>query len=213
MKIVSKIFGVLFLIAGLAVAAFTVKLCFDNQGSIPVLLAPVEAAQHQADAMMSAVAEGDYEKAGSLIAGNPSLGMDRAPADVSGQLIWEAFQESYSYELVGECYATDSGVAQNVHVTYLDMASVTANLRQRSQVLLEARVAEAEDVSEIYDENNDYRESFVMAVLEQAVRDALEEDAEYTGMDLTINLTYSDGEWLVVSGSRLMEAITGGIVK
>ena len=213
MKIVSKIFGILLALAGLAVAAFTVKLCFDNQDSIPVLLAPVEAAQHQADALMEAVSNGDYETAGSLIVGNPSLGMDREPADTAGKLIWEAFMESYEYELVGECYATDSGVAQNVRVTYLDMASVTENLRQRSQVLLEAGVAGAEDVSEIYDENNEYRESFVMEVLEQAVRDALQEDVRYTGMDLTINLVYSEGEWLVVSDSRLMEAITGGVVK
>ena len=52
-----------------------------------------------------------------------------------------------------------------------------------------------------------------MDVLEQAVRDALREDVTYTGMDLTINLVYSDGQWLVVSDSRLMEAITGGVVK
>lgn len=213
MKWIAKIFGVLFALAGIAVAAFTVKLCLGNLNSIPVLLAPVEEAEKKAVALMDAVAAGDYETAETMILGNPQLGVDRDPADTAGAMIWDVFVQSYSYELVGESYATDSGIAQDVRVSYLNMDSVTQNLRTRSQTLLEERVAAAEDVDEIYDENNDYKEAFVMAVLEDAVEEALAQDAETTGMEFTINLVYRDGSWVVVSDSALMAAISGGIVK
>ncbi len=213
MKWIAKILGFVFALAGLAVAGFTVKLSMNNLDSIPVLLAPVEEAEQQAVKLMEAVADGDYAAAETLILGNPRLGVDRDPADAAGVLIWNAFVESYDYELVGESYATDSGIAQNVRVSYLDIGSVTANLRDRSQSLLEERVAQAEDVDQIYDEKNDYKEEFVMDVLNDAVKDALKEDAKMTGMEFTLNLVYRNGDWVVVSDSALMAAISGGIVK
>lgn len=213
MKIVAKIIGCLLALVGAAAAAFTVKLSFENIDSIPVLLEPVQAARDQAEALMDAVSQGDYDAAGSMILGTPDLGVDREPADTVGMMIWEAFVDSYEYELVGECYATDSGIAQNVRVSYLDITSVTKNLRTRSQTLLEAWIAQATDVSELYDENNEYKEEFVMDALHDAVRDALEEDAVSASMEFTMNLVYRDGTWVVVSDSALMAAITGGIVK
>lgn len=213
MRFIAKFIGLVFILAGVAVAGFTVEVAKNNLDSIPVLLAPVEEAEAQAQNLMEAVAKGDYETAGTLILGNPKLGVDRDPADTVGVIIWEAFVDSYSYEMVGESFATDSGIAQKVKVSYLDISSVTNNLKERSQTLLEARVAQAEDVDEIYDENNNYKEDFVMEVLYDAVVDALAEDAKMTGAEFTINLVYRDGKWLVVSDSALLSAISGEIVK
>ena len=213
MKWIARIVGVIFTLAGTAAAAFGVWLSMNNLESIPVLLAPVEEARSQAEIMMDAVAAGDYETAGAVILGEPELGVDRLPEDEAGVMIWEAFVESYQYELIGECYATDSGVSQNVRVTYLDISSVTQNLRQRSQTLLEERIAQAENVSDLYDENNEFHEEFVMAALHDAVRDALREDAKQTTVEFTLNLVYRDGDWLVVLDSDLKSAISGGITK
>lgn len=213
MKWIAKIIGLIFILAAVAVAGFTAEVTKNNLDSIPVLLAPVEEAEAQAQALMDAVARGDYATAEKLILGNPKLGVDRDPADAVGVMIWNAFVESYSYEMVGDSFATDSGIAQNVKVSYLDIGSVTKNLRERSQILLEARVAEAEDVDEIYDENNEYKEEFVMEVLKDAVTDALKEDAQMTGAEFTLNLVYRDGNWVVVSDSALLAAISGNVVK
>ena len=212
-KLIAVFIGLLFMAAGTVVAGFTVEVAKNNLDSIPVLLAPVEEAEAQAEALMEAVSKGDYETAGTLILGNPKLGVDRDPADAVGVMIWEAFVNSYSYEMVGDSFATDSGIAQKVKVSYLEIGSVTKNLKQRSQTLLEERVAQAEDVDEIYDENNNYKEDFVMDVLHDAVVDSLAEDAAMTGTEFTLNLVYRDGQWLVVSDSALMAAISGEIVK
>lgn len=213
MKWIYRFIGFIFAAAGTAAAAFAVWLCMNNLNSIPVLLEPVSEAQGQAAALMEAVSDGDYETAGSLILGNPRLGVDRAPEEEAGVMIWEAFVDSYDYELIGPCYATDSGVAQNVRVTYLDLSSVTANLRERAQTLLEERITLAENIMDIYTEDNKFREDFVMAALKDAVRQAIREDAETITVELTLNLVYRDGTWLVVSDDMLMKTISGGIVK
>ena len=213
MKWIYRFFGFIFAVAGTAAAALAVWLCMNNLNSIPVLLEPVSEAREQAEALMEAVSDGDYETAGSLILGNPRLGVDRDPEEEAGVMIWEAFVDSYDYELIGECYATDSGVAQNIRVTYLDLSSVTTDLRERVQTLLEERIRLAESIMDIYTEDNKFREDFVMAALKDAVRQAIREDAQTVTIELTLNLVYRDGTWLIVSDEMLMKAISGGIVK
>lgn len=212
MKALRVIASVLLATIGLSAAAAVVYLCIQFVDAKPMLLTPPDEARNKVVMLMDAVAEGDYEEASQAIYGTPSLGVDREAADEVGVLIWEAFQDSISYELLGECYTTEQGLAQNVSITCMDVTSVTVNLKERSQTLLEQRVNEAEDVSEVYDENNDYREDFVMAVLRDAVVDALEEDAREITVELTVNLSYQDGEWWVVADEALLDAISGGIL-
>ncbi len=212
MKALRIIASVLLAAVGLSAAAAAVYLCTQFVDAKPMLLTPPDVARSKVIMLMNAVSEGDYEEASQSIYGTPSLGVDREAADEVGVMIWDAFQGSITYELQGECYTTEQGLAQNVSITCMDVTSVTVNLKERSQTLLEQRVAEAVDVSEIYDENNDYREDFVMAVLRDAVEDALEEDARTMTMELTVNLSYQDGKWWVVADEALLDAISGGIL-
>ena len=210
---VSKIIAALFGVAGVCAAALCVHLAFENRNAIPVLVEQPESAREQVEIMMEAVSRNDYAAASEVIQGNPVFGADRAPADAVSGLIWDAFVESVSYELVGDLYATDSGVAQNIKVTTLDMGSVTANLKERSEELLEQRVADAEDPDEVYDENNEYREDFVMQVLYDAAVEALKADAKMMEHEVTINMIYENGAWLIVPDSSLLNAISGGVLK
>ena len=209
----SKIIAALFGVAGVCAAGLCVTLSFQNMNASPVLVEQPEAAREQVAIMMDAVSSNDFATASQVIKGNPVFGADREPADAVSGLIWDAFLESICYEQVGDLYATDSGVAQNITVTTLDISSVTANLKERSTKLLEQRVADAEDPHEVYDENNEYREEFVMQVLYDAAKQALAEDARTVTNDVTINMIYEDGTWWIVSDSRLLSAISGGVLK
>ena len=212
MKVLRYIASVLLAAVGIAAAAAAVYICTQFVDAKPMLLTPPDEARSEVVVLMDAVAEGDYEKASQSIYGTPSLGVDRDAADEVGVLIWAAFQDSIRYELRGDCYTTEQGLAQDVSITCMDVTSVTVNLKERSQVLLEQRVAEAEDVSEIYGENNDYREDFVMAVLRDAVLDALAEDAREMTVELTVKLSYQNGKWWVIADEALLDAISGGIL-
>lgn len=210
--ILRKILSGFCALVGIAAAVTAVTVSFRSLDADPVLLTPPTEARSRVVFMMDAICDGDYEDASQMILGTPGLGVDREASDKVGVLIWDAFTDSLSYELEGTCYATDVGLAQNVALTCLDMTSVTATLRERSQTLLEQRVQAAEDTAEIYDENNDYREDFVMDVLYDAAAQALEEDAEEMTVELTLNLSYQDGQWWIIADNELLDAISGGIL-
>lgn len=211
--ILKKILGVLLVLVGLGLAAGGTYVTFASLNAQPVLVSePVEATGRVTE-LMDAVVSCDYAKASSLIYGNPQLGLDREPADKVGVMLWKAFTESQTYELKGGCVADNSGLTQQVVMTYLDISSVTENLSDRSEAILSKRIEAAENIDEIYDENNEYREEVVMDALQEAVSAALKEDAKLTSVELTLNLIYRDNQWWIVSNSQLMSAISGGIVR
>lgn len=208
---ISKVFSAIFALLGAGLLALALAVSLLAQDASPVLLAAPQEALDQSQAMMDAVARGDFAEAAQKMQGQPDLGTEGEPEDEAGRMIWTAFLDSIRYEFTGECYATDSGIARDVTIETLDIASVTASLRQRSQTLLNQRVAAAEDVEQIYDENGDYREDFVMEVLYDAVRQALEEDAVSVTSGTTLNLVYQQEQWWVVPDQALLSAISGGI--
>lgn len=205
-----KILSAGFALAAAALAALTVTLSLGNLRADPILVQVPQAAQECAQSVMDSLCTGDYSQAESQLYGTPSLGLDRAPADEVGRMIWKAYTDSLEYTFDGEFYATDTGIGRNVVVTALDLTSVTSTLKQRSQALLEHRVAIAQDVSQIYDENNEYREDFVMNVLFDAAYQSLQEDAQVKSQAVALNLVYKQGKWWVVPDAALFAAISGG---
>lgn len=209
---IKKLLSLIFAIVGIAAAVLAVNLSLSNKDADPVLLAPPEEATHQVVGLMDAVCQGDFNAASGYLQGQPDLGVNREATDPVGVLIWDAFCDSMSYELVGECYATEDGLAQNLTFTCMDITSVTATLKERSQVLLEQRVAEAEDFDDVYDEKLQYREDFVMSVLYDAAVAALAEDATTMTAELTVNMTYQNETWWIIADKNLLDAISGGIL-
>ncbi len=209
----SKLFAALFGLAGTVAAVAAIALSFLNMDANAILVEQPAAAVEQMTELMEAVCRNDYAAASEQLYGNPEFGVDRDPADEVGELIWEAFTESISYELNGELYATDSGVAQNITITTLDIESVTGVLKARSTALLEKRVAETEDPDEVYDENVEYREEFVMKVLYDATVQALKEDARMVTRSVTVNMIYENDQWWILADNELLNAVSGGILK
>lgn len=206
-RIASAIFGLLaVLLTGLSI---WIALYFQNVPAM-ILRRPEKAVQ-TADAVLAAVCDGEYAEAATMMYGVPNLGIDRPASSEVGKLIWDAFQQSTSYELTGDCYAQDGYICQDVVFRYLDMASVTDVLNEHSKNLLAARVAQAEDISQIYDENNEYRQTVVDEVLVEAVDLALQQNARYTEQSLTLKLIHSEEKWWVILDQPLLNAISGGI--
>lgn len=207
---ISKFFAGIFAVLAIAAAAAVIWVSVTGLNSTPVLLQASEDALGTVDILMNAVAEGDYNEAGTIMYGMPDLGVHEA-SDAVGQLMWDSFVSSISYELVGSFHATDAGLAQDVRITSLDMKAAAEKLGVYAESLLTQRVEEAEDMSQVYDENNDYREDFVMSVLLDAAKKALEEDAVYHEQQITLNLVFKQGQWWIMPEQPLLSAISGGI--
>lgn len=207
----TKLFSALFGALALCAAAAGIYLSLSCKNAQPVLVEAPEAARQRAEMLMEAICNGDYDTAGDLLYGQPDLGLGRDATDEVGMMFWQALEESRSYTFSGGCYATEDGVAIDVELRGLDMSSVTANLKSRAQTLLEQRVAEAEDTSDIYVEGGEYREEFVMEVLRDAAAAALEEDARTAVWPLTLNFICDGEQWWIRLDDSLLAALSGGI--
>lgn len=175
----------------------------------PIMLKTPPQAASRVEQLLNAVHENDYETVSACLAGNPPLGVDREPANAVSKLLWDAFTDSFTYQLSGGLYAAGNGVAQDVTVQFLDISSVTSDLNERAQALLAQRVQEARSPSEIYDENNEYREDVVMEILAQAIDEIMSQRARTLTLSLTIRLANQDGQWLIQADNALLNAISG----
>lgn len=185
------------MLALLCAAAAVASAVFFRDSS-PVLLNPPEDAVRQVEGLMEAVCDGDFAEAEKYLYGKASADTGRKPLDPAVNMVWQAYLQSMDYRLVGDVYTTDSGIAQDVKFISLELDAVTANLGSRARELLSRAVEGARSVSEIYDEENHYREELVMEILQEAVRQALEEDVRFTYEILSLPLTYEDGRWRVM---------------
>lgn len=213
---ISKILGYVLILLGLCAAVATVTVAFGNMEADPVLLSQPEAAHGRIVKMMDAFCEGDYATAQTVLQGETVLGVDRQPADEVGQLIWQAFQSSMTYRLVGERYATNTGIAQDIVITAMDIDAVTDYVEANAKILLEQRVNErldsGENLEEVYDEENQYRDEFVMAIVCETVKAALGDSPKTVTTTLTLNLVWENDQWWIVPDEELLNAVSGGIV-
>lgn len=208
---IARFFACIFGLLGTVLMVGSIGLCLMSLDA-PVELKEVPAgAVECAETLMDAINAGDYVAASQVMYGQPDLGVDRKPAEEAGVMIWDAFIGSISYEFKGGCYATDSGIARDATITAMDIPSVTAALSQHAHALLTARVESAEDMAELYDEENNFREDLVADVLREAVVRALAENAELVTRDVTLNLICREGQWWVVPDQALLQAISGGV--
>ena len=208
---ISRFFSGLFLYCALGLMALALFLAMALPGATPTLLSPAQEAQDQVTAAMDAICRGDFSAAEQYLQGQPSLGADRELEDPAAAMIWEAFLDSLSYELSGACYATDTGVAQDVILHCLDISSVTATLSQRSEAHLTQLQKEAVHTSEIYDEDGNYRQDVVLQVFRTAVQEALQEDAQHITATFTLQLVNQNGSWCIVPNNDFIHALSGGI--
>ena len=193
----------------LAVSALLI--CLTQRNAAPKLFGKAEGAEKCARAMMDCISRGDYAGASAYLYGTPSLGIGDQRETPAAECVWDAFVSSMECRSRGSCYATDAGVAMDFTVSGLDIPSLTQELKQRSAAVLEARVEAAENMSQVYDSNQQYREDFIQSVLEEAAREAVAAVSPVENA-VTVQLVYEGNQWWVVPDSALMTAISGGIL-
>lgn len=211
-KILCGIAGWLLGIAGVVLMVGSVGLALKSLDA-PVKLAGVpQEAMECSEKLMEAVAEGDYQAAEGLLYGQPNLGVEGLPEDELGKKVWQKFLDSITYEFTSDCYATDSGISRDAVITTLDIYAAAPGLQERIQSELQRRVAEAEDMTQLYDENNNFREEMVAEIYSQAVEEAVKENTPSVRHEITMNLIHRDGQWWVVPDQALLEAISGNMI-
>ncbi len=201
-----------FAVLGMLMAAAVVLICLSQRQAAPRMLFRSQSASQCAEQMLTKVCAGDYTGAAAYLYGNPRLGDHQPRSDQVTQQIWDAFINSLHFELVGETYATESGVAQDVRFESLNIPSVTGGLKELAPEMLVERAENAEDMSEIYTDNHEYRDDFTAVLLHDAAAQAIAAGEERQ-QELTLNLIYDEGRWWVMPDQALLNAISGGILE
>ena len=198
-------FSLVFAILGMGILASSVIFCLTSLNRNAIMVATPEAAQTCSEDLMTAIQAGDYTAATSYLYGQVDLGADRDPGDDLGALIWEAFGDSITYEFIGDCYATTSGVARDLWITTLDPTTLNQNLSQRVTDLAES----SED--SVYDADGHILEDRFHQILLTALAEALDQDVSTITHKIQLNLVYQNGQWFVVPDAALLRAISGGV--
>lgn len=205
----ARFFAVIFAIAGLVLMLGTAALCFASLDA-PVKLRNVEAAQECAELVMDAIADGDFTAASENMYYRPNLGVDRGLSQEAAQ-VWEIFTDGISYEFTSRCYAQGNGIYIDAVVTVPDIASITDSLESHARTLMNQRITEAQDMDELYDDGNNFRQELIDEVMDRAVALSLAEEPQTLVFETTLGLVYSGKQWWVVPDQGLLNALTGGL--
>lgn len=206
---VARVFAVLFGVLGLVLMLGTAAVCFGALDE-PVRAEVPQAAKDCAAEMVALLEEGDLAAVSEKLYGNPTLGVEEK---LSGEAaaVWEIFCEGISCELKSDLYVSGSSFAVDAAITVLEIASITDTVTDHAKKLLDERIAAAEKMDELYDENNDFRQDVIDAVMDEAVKLALAEEPEMLNYETTFGFVCQEDQWYVVPDAGFMRALSGGL--
>ena len=206
---ITKVLASVFACLGAVLMLGTTALCLLSLDAQPKILNLPDGVVQCSETLVQALSQGDYATAEGLIYGQPDLGVPEQWDSTLEQLAWETFQESLTVSFDGDFYPSDTGYRRALTVSALDVSGAVAAVSQRAAALLSQRMEDAEDLSEIYDENNEFREDLMDQVLREALEQALAEDAQLVTSQSVLELIYRDGRWWAVPDQTLLQAISG----
>ncbi len=207
-----RIFAALCLALGLILGGFTVWLSLDAPKEDPVILELDPAAGETAAAFLQEISQGELDLAGEKLLGTPKLSGPEEDEKDPAWLLWNYYYSHMTCTPQGELYA-GRGLRQDAVVSAPDLNAITERIGALAPGILQQRIESAEDVSEIYDETNSYRQELTDWVLLEATCRALAEPVTPKEQTLSLQLVYDGGQWKVRPDQALLELLSGGLEK
>lgn len=205
----ARVFAVLLGILGLLLMLGTAVLCFGSLDASVRAEIPREVEECAAE-VAELLSEGELDALAQKLYGNPRLGTDTAMSEEAA-LVWEIFRKGISCELVSECYVSGSSFAVDAVITVPEIASVTDTVKSHAKTLLEERIAGAEKMAELYDENGNFHRELIDEVMDRAVELAFAEDVEKLTFETTMGFVWQGEQWYVVPDGNLLRSLQGGL--
>ena len=207
-----RIFAALCLALGLILGGFTFWLSLDAPKEVPVILELDPAAGETAAAFLQDISRGKLDLAGEKLLGTPKLSGPEEDEKDPAWLLWNYYYSHMTCTPQGELYA-DRGLRQDAVVSAPDLNAITERIGALVPGILQQRIESAEDVSEIYDETNSYRQELTDWVLLEATRQAMAEPVVTREQNLSLHLQYTDGQWKIRPDQALLGLLSGGLEK
>ena len=198
----------LFFLLGTLLLCGSLLLSFLCADASPRLLRPSEAALRRTEDFMHAVGAGDPDAAGAMLLGQPRLTLEWSEASSMTTSLWAAYTHSIRYAFQDTLTPTDSGCCRSVTVTALDIPALMAQLKESAPELL-AREALRIGEDFAFDEDDRYRQDFVMEVLEQGLEDLLKGSYPTVSREYSLELVFQEDTWWILPGQDLLDLLCG----
>ncbi len=197
------------LLAAFAIV-ITVLISIFAVSSKPVIMSDSADPSGKAEQFLSLVLDGQYSEAEKLMVGDSTLGLGTKPQDNLGAMLYDALQESFSYEVSSECVSDSINASQSFTVTYLDIPSLTALQQEATAARLAQYVEAAIRAEEVLADDGSYLPEVAMLALEEVTAELLENaEDHYVSKDITVNMQYVSGEWKVIADNSLFTILSG----
>lgn len=207
----ARAIGGLFAAVGLALMLGTVGVCLYGLKHPTLAVEVPQEAVACSEQLAEAISQGDLGTAAQFLYGQPELGVDDVPSDPAAAGFWDAFRDSMTCDFSGECYILDGGFARDAEITALDVEAMTRDFQTRSHDGMTQRVDSATEMSELYDENNNFRQDLIDQVIEQACQEAVQQAQTTRTWHSTWRLVHREGRWWVVPDEELLSAFSAGL--
>lgn len=200
---------ILLLLAMVATAA-AIAVCSYAMKAEPVILGESGDPGARAEEFLEKALGGDTQGAEAMLYAGSSLGLSGAPEDAVGRLLYDALQDSFSFETAGAVSVSGTNASAEFIVTYLDLPAITAQQQPLTEARLARYMEEAERAEDVQNEDGSYREDVAMAALEEVTAQLLEKAEDcYVQARLTINLVYSNDQWMIIADEALFRILAG----
>lgn len=204
--IASRVFAAV----GAVLTAGILWVCTARQDAAAWVVGTPDGAAECVEAFAQELNRGDLEAASAFLLDMPNLTIPGEARDETGMQLWNAYVDSLECTPAGECFPVSTGIAEKIQLYRMDLPGAAGALQERTQSLLAERVEAAEDMTEVYTEDHNYRPDFLSRLLQDAAAEAIAA-APRLEQELTLRLLLRDGRWVVVPDAALLEVLSGGI--
>lgn len=194
----------------LLTAVIGLSLCLSAPGKEAALLSAEGDPDAEAAAFLNTLCSGDYAAASACVLGG--LPAENAPTEEDAAKLYAAVRESWAWESAGETIVSGTNAVKNIRFSYLDVNSLTAGMNADVNTLLAQYVEAAGKASEVYNDDNSYREEVVLRAWNEALDARIAEAADHiVTVPMELELTYADSAWQVIGSDTLLRAMAGGL--
>lgn len=197
-------------LAGLAVviAAVGIALAFGGRTAEPRLISASGDPATTAETFLNTLCSGDYSAASALCAGG--LPSEEIPQDEEAAALYECMKASWAWASAGELRREGISACLPVTLTTLDISALTADMNADVNAVLARYVEEADYASDIYDENEHFRDEVVQRAWKEVWDSRLSRASEFTvTADTELTLRYGESGWIVVPDGALLNILAG----
>lgn len=199
-------------VLSLVIAALACAVCLYGYSAGTVYAEAEGDPQETVTRFFDALCAGDNDTAYTCLENYSSLGLENEPSSKSGELVYKALKDSYSYELTGAASVDKLTAQQTVSFTYLDLKAMEQDVEEETNDALK-EIVRSRARKEVYDDNNNYLPAVTDEAYETAVKTVLR-NAEnyYNSAELILALDYVGEQWLIKADSALLSCIMGGAI-